>query len=196
MHRLLTPFVLVASLFHSTAVPSYTQTIEKVEASTVFITAQEEEGVGRCTGFVVQTHLVLTANHCVAETMSVDEIVAHAVKVDKINDLALIYASTSKAPLAFRVAPVARFEMLTAIGHGYGWKALTTLAVRVILVNGSLESDDNAPDGIIVQPGYIGGMSGGPVVDVNGLVVGIVQRGSAQIGYGVNAATILAFLGA
>lgn len=195
MHRLLTPFVLLASLFHTQA-PSYTQTIERVEASTVYIEAQEEAGVGKCTGFVVEIHLVLTANHCVADVMSVDGIVAKAVRVDESDDLALLYSSTSKTPLAFRVAPVARFEFLTAIGHGYGWKSLTSLAVRVIIVNGSLESDDNAPNGIIVQPGYIGGMSGGPVVDVNGLVVGIVQRGSAQIGYGVPASVILAFLGA
>ena len=193
MYRLLTPFVLAATLVHA---PTYTQAIEKVEASTVFIESVQPEGVGTCTGFVVQVHLVLTANHCVADVMSVDGVVAKAVRVDAVNDLALLYSTTTKAPLAFRVAPVARFEMLTAIGHGYGWKALIVLSVRVIMVNGDLESDDNAPLGIIVQPGYIGGMSGGPVVDVNGLVVGIVQRGSAQIGYGVSASVILAFLGA
>ena len=42
--------------------------------------------------------------------------------------------------------------------------------------------------------GFIGGMSGGPVFDINGDVVGVVQRGTEQIGYGVNTATLLEFL--
>jgi S1-C subfamily serine protease len=191
MFRILTPFILAAAIVHVPA--TYTQTIEKVEASTVFITAQEEEGVGRCTGFVVQTHLVLTANHCVGEKMTVDGAPVKVVKADAVNDLALLYSDTKKLPLGIRILPVARFEMLTAIGHAYGWADLLALAERVLLISGSVS--DDTPRGIIVQPGYIGGMSGGPVVDADGLVVGIVQRGSDAIGYGVDASVILAFVG-
>ena len=192
MYRLLTPFILALSLFHH---PSLLQSIQKTEASTVYIEAVEQEGVGRCTGFVVQAHLVMTANHCVADVMSVDGIAVHPVKVDAVNDLALLYSSTDKAPLHFRDSPVVRFEMVFSIGHAYGWKMLTVLDNRVIMVDGTLETD-GVPNGIIVSPGYIGGMSGGPVVDSHGLVVGIVQRGSAQVGYGVSVAVIRAFLGA
>jgi S1-C subfamily serine protease len=48
--------------------------------------------------------------------------------------------------------------------------------------------------GIVVQGGYIPGMSGGPVIDKDGQVVGIIQQSDQNIGYGVGVDRISEFL--
>ncbi|HVI42769.1 MAG TPA: hypothetical protein VM577_19350, partial [Anaerovoracaceae bacterium] len=77
-------------------------------------------------------------------------------------------------------------------GYGFGWNKLSVLKERVYIQN--YHVDDDAAVGMIVQGGYIGGMSGGPVVDQAGHVVGVVQRGNQQIGYSVGTTIIKAFL--
>ena len=88
--------------------------------------------------------------------------------------------------------PVVKFEDLTAIGYAFGWDQALVLDVKVLLV--SKAPVDNDTPGIIVRPGYIGGMSGGPVVDMNGQMVGIVQQANSGVGYGVPILIIRAFL--
>ena len=194
LHFIAALFLSIGSLFHGHAT-DYTRMVDRVQSSIVRIEIHSSEGSGRCSGFVVQSHIVLTANHCTDGDLVVDGVPASLIKRDGENDLAILYVSTGKPSLSFRLTPVVRFEILTSIGYGYGLHTLTPLQNRVIMVNGDLESD-GIPKGIIVAPGYIGGMSGGPVVDASGLVVGIIQRGSAQIGYGVPVSVILSFLGA
>jgi S1-C subfamily serine protease len=85
-------------------------------------------------------------------------------------------------------------EVMSA-GYGY---ALERPFFRKAMVS------DNAvmiPEGGIggpfigVDSGFIGGQSGGPVVDINGDVVSIVQRASDKLGIGVGASVIRARMG-
>jgi S1-C subfamily serine protease len=189
MHRLLLPFILFLSLFHG---PTYTQVVEKAQSSVVRLTGTMEEAHYSCTGFVIRVHRVLTAAHCKGENMTADRIPVTVLRANTDTDLMLLDVDTNKPALKFRDLPVVRFENLTAIGYGFGWPYLTVLNVRALLVDVSPESD--LTPGLIVQGGYIHGMSGGPVIDSVGQVVGIVQQTNEGVGYGVTVTIIKAFL--
>jgi hypothetical protein len=55
-------------------------------------------------------------------------------------------------------------------------------------------ADGTHAPGVVVQGGYLPGMSGGPLIDADGLVVGIVQTSAHNVGYGVGARVIQAFI--
>jgi len=208
-HRLLVPFLAVGSLLHPHHQSDpYTHMVEKVEKSVVRITGEmtretmfgTQQGTYTCTGEVIAVDRVLTAAHCIGQKMKTDQDeVQVVIKADKTLDLALLATNTHQKPsMKFRQAPVVRFEVLTAIGYAYGYTELSVLLERVFFVHsypwGPEEDGTQTPAGIIVQGGYIGGMSGGPVVDAKGLQVSIVQRGGEFVGYGVDVAAIQGFL--
>ena len=178
------------ALFHSHTA-NYTRMVDHVSASVVRIDVTKEEGHGVCTGFVIAKQRVLTAAHC-AGAIQVDGVPATVLKVDGNSDLLLLKADTKKAPLVFNDVDVWRFEPLTAIGYGLGWKQLTILHVTVAIVAQSPE--EGYPVDIVVQTEYVHGMSGGPVVDADGKIVGIVQAGEEGLGFGVGTQLIKAFL--
>ena len=146
-----------------------------------------------CTGFQIAPNRMLTAAHCIGNlSMEGDGKVAHVLKADTNLDLALVKLDLKRPSLVLRDRPVARFEELSGIGYAWGWNKLTVLKQRAIILNHSV--GQGAPVGTIVQGGYISGMSGGPVVDAQGRVVGIIQRSHEGTGYGVGTLIIRAFL--
>lgn len=170
-------------------------TTDKVRNSVVRISMLKDDGEQHsCTGFVVAPMIILTANHCDGNPITFDGIPAVSkIKGDNYYDLAVYRAAIlAKPPVKFRDTPVIYGEPVTAIGFGYGWDIALVLPQTVVIP--SYAVDDNAPVGIIVQGGYVGGMSGGPVFDKNGEVVGIVQRAVEKTGYGVGTQFIKAFL--
>lgn len=188
----LASLVAVFSLLHGSK--TYTEVIDRVQSSLVRVTGvtadSDEHYV--CSGFVVAPLRVLTAAHCVSPQMYADGSVATVLKSDDYYDLAVVSTDTMKPVLTFRDKPVARFELLSSIGYAFGWSILTVIEERVLIVD--LSPSDDAAAGTITQPGAIGGMSGGPVVDVDGRVVGIVQRSNHGVGYGVGVLVMRAFL--
>jgi hypothetical protein len=195
----LAPFQYIGHLFKGPA------RMEDVVSSSLYrITGSEEVNTWMgprrinysCTGFQVAPDRVMTAAHCVGDDMKADGLPVKVVGASKYFDLALLQGS--KAPLMmrpsleFRERPVERFEMLKSLGYGYGWDRLTILDNKVMLVNYRVV--DEVATGIIVQGGYIGGMSGGPLVDLTGKVVGVVQMSNNQIGFSVGTTVIRAFL--
>ncbi len=170
-----------------------TAILEQAAKSVYLIHAvKAEEGRVACSGFLIADSLVLTADHCVGDSMTVAGIAATVVSADEYYDLALLSAPVHDTPLLFRDAPVTRFEFLAGIGHAYGWQRLLLLHVRVYYVD--ITPEKGMRPGILVKPGYIGGMSGGPVVDADGYVVGVIQASNHDLGYGVGVKLIRAFL--
>jgi hypothetical protein len=148
-----------------------------------------------CSGEVIAPTLVLTVNHCVSEDMLIDGMKSDGiVRVDLWYDLALIRVHTGKPSLPLRDTPLTRFEPLTAIGYAEGFNTLTALEVKPVILNFTPDLTHLAP-GIFTIPGYLGGMSGGPVVDANGEMVSICQRHTDEgLGYGVGMLIIHAFM--
>lgn len=171
-----------------------TRVIDRASASVLRINGIEDGLSYTCTGFVVAPQLVLTAEHCIGEKMLADgQPVTVLRESEKKTDLALLAVPTTKQPLILRESDLKRFDVVHGIGYAMGMDYLTVSFSRVNAVNRSPDRDDMLP-GLIVMPGYMGGMSGGPVIDEDGLVVGMCQQSNKGVGYGVGTLIMRAFL--
>lgn len=189
---------LSLSLFRS---PSLDRTIHQVEQSVVRVVqgSEDEASTRICTGFVVESGpsgRVVTAAHCVGDwhRLEVDAVAAAVIAVDPQLDLAVLRVSTTKLAVAWTRALPKRFE--TVVGIGYGDGLSQALALPRTVVVPMLAPHDGMPPGLLVGLGWIHGMSGGPVVNRKGEVIGIIQRtnDSNTLGYGVPTETIFKFL--
>ncbi len=198
---LLLPFILLASLFHSHATIQ-SQLVGHAASSIVRITGEATivnpfEGFQKaqyvCTGEVIAPEKVLTAAHCLGDQMRADGVLVKVIDKDKYYDLALVSVPTAKPAMHFRDRETFPYEALTAIGYAWGYDRLTAMDVHPVLVN--IIPYPGEAVGILVQGGYVGGMSGGPVIDSNGDIVSIVQQRTEDgAGFGVGVTVIRAFL--
>jgi serine protease Do len=169
------------------AFAQWTKIAPSLSESIVFI---ESEG-GSCSGFVIDNErdLVQTAAHCEGEKMYVDQSPATIHAKDAKSDLMVIYVKGIDRP-ALKLAtknPEVGQEVAT-YGFGYG------LEQPLFRVHHVSANDAQIPElsyrYVTVDTGFLPGQSGGPVVDVNGNVVAIVQRGNEVIGLGLPAEEI------
>lgn len=166
--------------------------VESTRASLVRITADTFGGQYVCTGFVIQPNIILTAAHCLQPNLSGDGEHVSIRGKDDFYDLALLLLKTTKPALSFRDTPVMESEGLIGIGYGDGWTI--PIAIKEIVLVPNYAPFRGASSGIIGKAGFVGGMSGGPVIDASGSVVGIIQRGLDGLDYGVGVTMIKAFL--
>lgn len=150
------------------------------------------EGTKVCTGFVIAPDTVLTAAHCMGPLLTADGVEATLIHGDEYFDLAVISTKTGKHPLTIRSKPVYLGEPLRGTGYAWGWSIPLSMKQTVLIPSYSPAA--KIVVGIITQGGYEGGMSGGPITDMNGDVVGVVQRHMDNTGYGVGEPIIRAFL--
>lgn len=186
-----TVLVLLFSLLTS-ACYSPARAYDTVSNSIVRITGLKDGEPYVCTGFVIMPSYILTAEHCLGDAMRADGQTAAFLRSDPFYDLALVRAVSARPATHFRDRDVAVLEHLTAVGYAYGLPRLTVLPVQAILVN--VQPTAQEPPGLFVSPQYIQGMSGGPVLDAWGDVVGMVQQRNGGVGFGVTVPLIRAFL--
>ena len=147
-----------------------------------------------CTAWAIDVRKFVTAAHCIGDNMMIDGHPAFVIKQDATLDLAVIVADYVVPALTIREAPLTREESAIGLGYGFSWKFPTITHHKVMMLDYTPLPNDIPTPGTWFSFGFIGGMSGGPVIDDNGQVVGLVQRGSDVVGYGVSSATIFAFL--
>ncbi len=202
MLKFLTNFVSL-SIISALIFPAFTHksTINKAQSSIVHVLGERELGPAlygqyTCTGFMVDNHVAITAAHCEGDNVTMDGLKAAFIKDDKVNDLATYYVESSKGPVKFVKSQPTRFEQVYGIGYALGISAPTVTYNRVLFGDevGVVQGGAGRA-GLYVTGDYVPGMSGGPVVNWKGDVVGMIQQSNTGIGFGVTAKTILNFLG-
>lgn len=185
--------------------PETRQIVDEVSPSVVIVTHRTgKDSVYICTGIVVDAvkQNVLTARHCVVddkdrlvpvmvefEPSTIIKADSGATKEGRNFGLVLLHVPSLHRPaLPIRIARVSMGDPTYAMGFGYGYP---TIMLRNILwiFAGDYPQEQFAVDGV-----FINGMSGGPVVDVNGELIGIIQRAGNDIGYASGPGKIKAFI--
>ena len=195
-------FLLTGCALHSPKIQPITAPVSAVQivrGSVARLTLETSGGTYTCTAWSLAPRKFVTAAHCTDALemypdgrLMLDGRPAFILKEDDVTDLAILIADLVKPGLDIRTVVLDIGESVTAMGFGYGFTAPLLTRHTVQILNYTI-SPEIYP-GTIFMGGFIGGMSGGPVFDINGDVVGVVQRGTEQIGYGVNTATLLEFL--
>jgi len=160
-----------------------------------------EEGEGQGSGFVVDDSHIVTNEHVVAGAEEVDLQYINGdwtstrlVGTDFYSDLAVIEADhvpDSATPLSFTdTTPVVGQEVL-AIGNPFGLEGSMSSGI-VSGIERTLSPPDREfsfPDVIQTDAAVNPGNSGGPLVDLSGTVVGVVNAaGGENIGFAISAA--------
>jgi S1-C subfamily serine protease len=187
---------LVLAVLASTplqAITPWTAIVQQLEKSVVYI----EHEKGACTGFVINTakRYYLTAAHCDSETpqarLLIDGETGSVVYKDTKKDLMVVEVKNLDRPaLVIAKKDPARGDEVASFGYGY---ALERPMLRVAHVS---DDETHIPyDGIggpflVIDMAFVGGQSGGPVINQAGEVVLIVQRGTDRVGIGVGAEII------
>ena len=204
MSRLAFLFIFLLHLFQSPQT-LYTRMVDTVESS-IFRLSHDAEVITErgpqthqavCSGIAIAPHRILTAAHCLSADypMYADGLPAKILKVNLQDDLALLATSGTRPLLTISPESIQLYDRLTAIGYAYGNPRLSVLQVAPFQLHMRDPGDARSTIGILVQPGYIGGMSGGPLVNAEGQLVGIIQRRADEgVGYGVGVEVLRVFL--
>jgi S1-C subfamily serine protease len=196
MRKLFITLILSLVFAAPAAAQEWSTVIKRIEKALVYV--EPIDGTGGCSGFVVNKteKYVMTAAHCDGDGAGVvllDRVRGEVISKDTKKDLMIFYVKhldPSKEELKLAAKnPVIGDEVMSA-GFGY---ALERPFFRKAMVSDDAvmipESGIGGPF-IGVDAGFIGGQSGGPVVNINGEVVSIVQRASDKLGIGVGAEII------
>lgn len=150
---------------------------------------------GKCTGFVVDAvkHFVQSAAHCYSnDKIWVDKVLGTVIALDEEKDLMILevkYLDPAKTALKLAGKNPDVMQNVMSVGFGYGVDRAQSRAAQVSDV--AFVMTGLSGPFVAVNVAFTPGQSGGPVVDANGDVVSIVQRGdSGTLGIGVGAETI------
>lgn len=138
-----------------------------------------------CTGFTIDAvrEYVLTAQHCNGDKLTVDGKKAFVVWEHEAEDLMVLRVEKlERAALHASKKTLSTGLPLAALGYGYG---LSEPLLRVGHIASSAQALPGLTgDWLIASISYIGGMSGGPVFDDQGAIIGIVQMSDPYVGIG------------
>lgn len=189
MKKTLLLFLLLFSLTLSDLLlAARASVVERVTSSTVFISSPDGNGGDRiCSGFVVEGSggRALTARHCVRDFDVIQVNTLFSLVVKKNENFALL-SMINQPPigaLELRKKPMELTQRILAFG--FGWGEMEILGRGISIFKGR----DFAVDGP-----FITGMSGGPITDEDGRVVGLIQASNNIVGIACGVQEIKDFL--
>lgn len=201
MRRTLATLSLVCAVLAPTMHASdWSEVVKQVAPSVAWANIDSEGG---CTAFVinVEKHYLMTAGHCFPGDKGIlwiDNVPATVVMFDQKHDIMVVAAKDlDPAKPALKLAaknPVIGQEVMS-VGYGFALE-------RPFFRQAHVQDDAMAISGIEGGPfistdsPFVGGQSGGPVVNAAGEIVAIVQRGdNGTTGLGVGVETIRKYAG-
>jgi S1-C subfamily serine protease len=188
--RRLVAAVILSALTLSTpyAAGPWTLVSRTLEESIVFLVG----ATVRCTGFVIDATrgYILTAAHCDGDKITADGMTTYKLYKDERKDLMVLRSPAAADRPALKLADKnpERGDEIAAMGYGY---ALEQPMFRVSVVSHpALEIEELSGPFVAINIPFVGGQSGGPVVNLAGEVVMIVQRSAPEFGIGIGAEAI------
>jgi S1-C subfamily serine protease len=176
------------------AASPWTLVAQKATSAVVFLEGTTEDGTyaGSCTGAVIDTakRYILTAAHCDHPKILANGTPARRVYKDQRKDLMILQAYALEGYAAIPLAKQNPYlgEEVASIGYGFG---LEKPMFRVSHVaNAHIDIEGLSGPFVMVDSGFIPGQSGGPLINAQGEIVAVVQRGSDGLGIGVGVDTI------
>ena len=184
-----TMLVLCLAVLVPTYVPTYAQTstwagiVERVGRATVQLAAN-------CTGFVINSekHYILTANHCgnddINKAVLVDGRPSKIIHIDVHKDFLVLEVPDLDRPALPRADKDPQIgDEVASYGYGGGYER-PMLRIARVSQNRAIVPDAGPGEWIMLDAAFVGGQSGGSVVNLKGEVVMIVQMASDRIGLG------------
>jgi S1-C subfamily serine protease len=190
MHKILLFSILVVlALVPVKASDDWTNIVDKVLKSVVYI----ENDESACTGFVIdqERKYVLSAAHCDADKVWVDRVTSRAISKDTKKDL-VVYEVKDLDPSrpALKLASHSPEIGQEVLSVGYGMALERPFFRKAMVSDTAVQIPDYGGPFIALDAAFVGGQSGGPVVNHAGEVVMIVQAANGTTGIGVSADTI------
>lgn len=190
--------IAVFSAGFSPANASWTATTARIAQSTVPL-ACSLHGRNGCTAFSINEtkRYYLTAHHCVVPFLSdegepevpvLDGQPLTIVFTNLALDLAIVVGPVARPALVLRTQPVLAGTEVGGYGYGYG---MPTPIFRLATIS-AIFRDPEGLEWLMVDNALIGGMSGGPLFDRSGRVVGVNDKSDNWSGYSVSGAQIRA----
>lgn len=209
---LLLLFFLITSLNSKPA--TWKDTVKKVKESVVFVSAAPVEMLDpftgtvvkrkpACTGFVIDRvrGLVATAAHCVGhEGLTAEGKDAIIVFSDPKLDVAIIETDAARRKPELRQQYFGRPDVtlaVAALGYGYDMGKIIYRHGEISEPGAIWEGEswkEEVGEWITTDFSFVGGMSGGPLFDVEGRVLGIVTQSDGKSGWARPASLVYAQL--
>jgi S1-C subfamily serine protease len=176
--------LLNASMIAAQA-PDWTHAAELLERAAVKLTYDTE---GTCTGVVSDKDrkYIFAAGHCgpdAPKPIYADGALASVIYRENEQDLLVLYSPNldgKKGQLRLAEDDAKTGDFVASGGYGYGfWHVrIANVANPKAIVPGLVGPF------LVVNSGYVPGQSGGPVVNIKGEIVGVVQLASDRVGLG------------
>jgi S1-C subfamily serine protease len=177
-------FLLVTSSVMA-QVPDWTNAAELLERAAVKLTYDAD---GTCTGVVIDTNrkYVLAAGHCAPDAQKsiyTDGSIASVIYRENEQDLLILFSPNldgKKGQLKLAEKDAALGEDVASGGYGYGFWHFRKSNVA----NPKASVPGLGSPYLVVNSAFVPGQSGGPVVNIKGEIVGVVQLASDRVGLG------------
>lgn len=187
--------ILIATMAYGN---DWSKVADILTKSVVYVNSND----GSCSGFVINAHVnagisdkgnreknyILTAAHCNGKELYADHVPATIVYLDPQKDLMVLEVSDlNRSALKLAMANPKIGDSVASYGYGFGLERALFRTATISDDKLYIPEDNIGGPFIVTDAAFVGGQSGGPVVDLAGDVVLIVQRGGQGVGIGVGA---------